>query len=408
MSATSVLMLSPGFPEDLRYFTCGLAAVGARVYGVGDQPLQALPESVRTALTDYRQVRDLWQAETLIPEVRSFLRGRALDRIECLWEPGVEIAAQLRQALGVSGMSVDQAVAFRDKERMKEVLDQAGVRTPKHARAATVDAVREAAERIGYPLIIKPIAGAGAADTYRVDSADTLDDTLRRVGHITEVSVEEFIEGEELTFDTVCVGGQPLFHNVAWYRRKPLIMRQNPWISPISISLRDTDVDAIRGGVELGRTVLGALGFDSGFTHMEWFRTPSGEAVFGEIGARSPGGRLVHAMNFATDGDLFTGWAEAICQGRVSQDLSKRYNVGVVFKRAEGVGRIQRIEGLESIMARYGEHIVLCDLNRVGQPRRDFRQVVEGDGWIAARHPDLDTTIEITDRIATDLRMFAE
>ena len=67
-------------------------------------------------------------------------------------------------------MTVEQTLPFRDKELMKQVLDAAGIRTPRHASSATVAGIYEAAERIGYPLIIKPIAGAGSADTYRVDS----------------------------------------------------------------------------------------------------------------------------------------------------------------------------------------------------------------------------------------------
>ena len=50
----SVLMLSPGFPEDLSYFTQGLAEVGARVYGIGDQPLGALRPAVRASPTDFQ------------------------------------------------------------------------------------------------------------------------------------------------------------------------------------------------------------------------------------------------------------------------------------------------------------------------------------------------------------------
>ena len=34
----------------------------------------------------------------------------------------------------------------------------------------TVTGVWDAAEQIGYPLIVKPIAGAGSVDTYRIDS----------------------------------------------------------------------------------------------------------------------------------------------------------------------------------------------------------------------------------------------
>jgi hypothetical protein len=400
-------MLSPGFPGDMPQFTRGLAEVGARVYGLGDQPRGALPAEARAALTDYRQVRSLWDADAVVAEVREWLGGRELDRAECLWEPGMEVVARIREAFGLPGLGVEASVAFRDKERMKQVLDAAGVRTPRHARATTEAQCREAAERIGYPLIIKPIAGAGSADTYHLQGADEFDKALRLLRHVPEVSVEEYIDGEEYTFDTICAKGEILFHNVSWYRPKPLVMRQNPWISPVSIALRDTATADIQIGVDLGRQVIEALGFESGITHMEWFRTPTGEAVFGEIGGRAPGGRLTHAMNYSADMDVFRGWAEAVCHGRLTQDVEKRYNVGVVFKRAEGTGRILRIDGLEHLLARYGEHIAHLDLVPVGEPRRDYRQVVEGDGWIVVRHPDLDRTIDITDHVATDLRMFA-
>ena len=403
----SVLMLSPGFPSDMSYFTAALAEVGARVYGMGDQPRAALTPEVRAALTDYRQVRTLWDTDAVLEEVRTWLKGKSLDRAECLWEPGIEVVAKIREAFGLPGLDVEQSIAFRDKEKMKQVLDAAGIRTPRHARARTEQECRDAAERIGYPLIIKPIDGAGSADTYHLRDEDEFDKALRLLRHVPEVSVEEYIDGEEYTFDTISANGEILFHNVSWYRPKPLVMRQNAWISPTSITLRDTSDPEIQIGVDLGKRVIETLGFESGITHMEWFRTPKGEAVFGEIGGRAPGGRLVHAMNYAADIDLFRCWAEAICQGRLSQDIEKRYNVGVIFKRAEGVGRIQRIEGLQSILAHHGEHIAHIDLVEVGQPRRDYRKVVEGDGWLVVRHPDLQTTIDLTDDVATNLRMYA-
>ncbi|MCP3918576.1 MAG: ATP-grasp domain-containing protein [bacterium] len=405
----NVLMISPGFPEDLGYFTRGLAEVGARVLGVGDANPASLAPHVSKALSGYLQVRDLWDEPAVTREVQSWLGGRTVDRVECLWEPGVVLAAQLREALGVPGMRRETAIAFRDKERMKEVLDGAGVRTPKHARANTQEECRAAAERIGYPLIIKPIAGAGSADTYPLREPKDLEDALERLGHVPEVSVEEFIEGEEYTYDTISVQGKPLFENVAWYRPKPLVMRLNPWISPQAICLRDLDAPEIAVGRELGRAVLVALGFESGITHMEWFRTPSGEAVFGEIGARAPGGRLTHGMNFSTDIDLFAGWAEAICTGRFSQPPAKKYNACLVFKRASGGGkRITRIEGLDAIMAEFGEHMPLIDLVSVGEARRDWRNVVTGDGWICVRHPDLDATLHMANRVGADLAIYAD
>ncbi len=404
-----VLMISPGFPLEMPYFTRGLGAVGATVFGIGDQPTQALSKPVREVLAGYLQVRDLWDEQSVIDQVRRWLAGRSVDRVECLWEPGMVLAGRLRETLGVPGLNAEQSLCFRDKELMKQVLDRAGIRTPRHERAHSAAQVRQAAERIGLPLIIKPIAGAGSADTYEVRERAQLDSALQQLGHIQEVSVEEFIEGDEYTYDTVSHQGTPLFENIALYRPKPLIARQNEWISPQSVCLRDIDAPHLKGGREMGRKVLKALQFESGFSHMEWFLTPKGETVFGEIGGRPPGGRLVHAMNYSCDIDLFRGWAEAVCHGQLSQDTRKRFNSAVVFKRSQGGGRIiTRIEGLQGLLARFGEHIPAFDLVRVGEERRDFRKVVSGDGWIVVRHPHLDTTLEIADRVGTDLRIWAD
>ena len=405
-----VLMISPGFPEDLKLFTRGLAQVGATVLGVGDQPKAGLDQKVADALSAYLQVRKLWDEDSTVDEVSRWLAEHRVevDRVECLWEPGVVLAAKLRARLGVPGISVEQAIAFRDKETMKSVLDAAGVRTPHHYRATSSKEVREAVEKIGFPVIVKPIAGAGSADTYTARSDEELQQVLAATKHVPEVSVEEYIEGEEYTYDTICANGRVLYENVAWYRPKPLVMRLNPWISPQAICLRDIERPEIACGVELGHKVLSALGFESGMTHMEWFRKPDGEAVFGEIGARAPGGRLTHGMNFSCDLDLFSGWGEAITRGTLSQDTTKKYNAAVIFKRASGAGkRIARIEGFEPILAQWGECIPLIDMVPVGAPRRDWTQVVTGDGWIVARHPDLDTALHLAERLSNEVRVVA-
>jgi hypothetical protein len=113
-------------------------------------------------------------------------------------------------------------------------------------------------------------------------------------------------------------------------------------------------------------------------------------------------------MNLSVDADLFAGWAEALTAGRISQDLTKKFNAAIIFKRAQGAGdRIARVEGLDRIMREEGQHIPLVDLVPVGAPRRDYRQVVTGDGWMIARHPDLGETLRLADRLANEVLMVA-
>ena len=404
----TVLFLSPGYPAEMPFFTRGLAEQGVRVVGLGDQPLGALPEMARSALSEHLQVKNLWDENATVETVKKWAPTiGGIDQVEVLWEPGMLLGARIREALGVPGLTVAETVPFRDKESMKQALDKAGLRTPRHRRATSEAEVRAAIEVIGYPAIIKPIAGAGSADTHRLAGPGDLEASLPKVRHVREMSVEEFIEGEEYTFDTVCADGRILFQNIAWYRPKPLTARINEWISPQTIGLKDITQPALQPGVELGKKVLKALGFRSGFTHMEWFLTPKGEAVFGEIGGRPPGARSVDIMNFVCDADLFRGWAEAVVHGRLSQRIERKWNVAHVCKRAQGQGVIQHIEGLERIRRDFGPYLVHVDLLPVGAHRRDWKQTLISDGFLIMRHPHLQTALTMADRVGTELQLYA-
>src|SRR5437867_10771067 len=113
-----VLMISPGYPAEMPFFTRGLAEVGAKVVGIGDSTRAALPPMARESLSLYLQVPSLWDEPAVIDEVRRLHARAPLDRVECLWEPGMILAARLREALDVPGMTVEETLPFRDKGRM--------------------------------------------------------------------------------------------------------------------------------------------------------------------------------------------------------------------------------------------------------------------------------------------------
>jgi hypothetical protein len=388
-------------------FTRGLAETGARVFGVGDSSPGSLPGLVRRSLSDYIAVRSLWDEDAVIGALRERLRGHRIDRVECLWEPGILLAARLREAFGIPGLDVEQANRFRDKELMKQALDRAGIRTPRHVAAQSVAAVWEAAEAIGFPIILKPIDGAGSADTYRVRDVDELRAVLPRLRHVQTVSVEEFVDGEEYTFDTITVNGKIAYYNIAWYRPRPLVARSNEWISPQVVALRDLEHPDLQDGVKMGFDVIEALGFDTGFTHMEWYRKADGEVVFGEIGARPPGAHQVDQMKYVCDFDVFREWANAVTQGAVSDGIRPRYNVANIYKRARGVGTITAIEGVDQLQRDFGQHVVWNTLLPVGARRRDWRKTLVSDGFVMLRHPDLATTLEMADRVGSELHLYA-
>ncbi|MEJ7759603.1 MAG: ATP-grasp domain-containing protein [Gemmatimonadaceae bacterium] len=403
----NVMMIAPGYPDEMPFFVRGLAMEGAAVIGIGDQSEHEVPPMTKRHLAAYVRVDSLQDEDGVVKTAMQWAAGRKIDRVICLWEPGVLLAARLREELGTGGMTVEECLPFRNKDLMKEKVAAAGIRTPKHRSAKSAQGVRAAVKKIGYPVIIKPIDGAGSMDTYRVNNAADLKAAIAKMGHIGEVNVEEFIDGEEYTYDTICIDGKIVYSNIGYYRPRPLIARSEEWISPQTLCLRETDAPNLAEGNEMGRAVLEALKFKTGFTHMEWYRKSDGEVVFGEIAARPAGARTVDLMNFVSDIDLFRGYAEAEVHGRFTATGERKYNTVNVFKRAQGTGRIQHIEGLEQLRARYGRHIVHVDLLPIGAPRRNWVQTLISDGYVCVRHPDLQATMDIADAVATDLNLYA-
>lgn len=399
-----VLFISPHYPVEMPHFTRGLAEVGARVIGVGEGPA---PASVQRYLSGWIQVPRLLDEVAAAEAVLRALGPVIPDRIESLWEPTVLLAATLRERLGVPGMSRDTVLAFRDKELMKERARRAGLRVPRSQRVRSAEEAQLAAEKIGYPVVIKPISGAGSADTHRCDDPLVLQRALSGMGHVEEASVEEFVVGDELTYDTICIDGEPVFESVTQYHPPPLISRAEQWISPAQITFRDPHISALQPGIALGRQVLRALGMQTGFTHMEWFRTAKGEAVLGEIACRSGGGRLVDGMNWANDIDVYREWARAVCWRTFEARPRRAHHVAVTFKRAQGFGRIARIDGMDEVRARCGPWLVGEELLPIGAPRRDWKQTLLSDGFVAVRHPDYQTCRAMMDLVVNKVRLYA-
>lgn len=119
-----------------------------------------------------------------------------------------------------------------------------------------------------------------------------------------------------------------------------------------------------------------------------------------------PGARTVDVMNYGTDADLFAAWAEAVLTG-TTRPLPHRYHAASIFKRASGSGRITRVEGLDRLLAEHGEHVCVVDLLPVGAPRRDWRATLLSDGMVIVRHPELGPLVELSERVGTDLQLYA-
>ncbi len=143
--------------------------------------------------------------------------------------------------------------------------------------------------RSGFPIILKPAAGAGASGAERVNSPDELDEAIARSGvdHGAEVAVEEFVDGHEGFYDTISIDGHVAVDFVTHYYPNVLEAMRTRWISPQFVTTNRIDDPSYAELRELGQRVITALGIGTSATHMEWFAGSKG-LYFSEIGARPP------------------------------------------------------------------------------------------------------------------------
>ncbi len=389
----NIIFIEPAFPVNQREFVRGLASVGANVIGIGERPVDFLDQELRDWMLHYQQIGNVTDVDSLVDAVRFAQRKVWIDGLELTIEAHTMAAAHAREACGIPGTSVRTAYLCRDKPSMKEVLREAGIATAQSTGASSSAEVRAFAERVGYPIILKPRAAAGASGTSRVDSDAELERALAALGAsgAADIAVEEFVEGHEGFYDTISINGRPAYDFISHYYPNVLEAMRERWISPQFISTNQVDTNPDYEQVrELGLRAIEALGIGTSATHMEWFFGPKG-LRFSEIGCRPPGVRAWDLYAAGNDIDIYREWANAIVHGTVDRPLSRRRAAGIVALRPDRDGTITHYDGLEDVQRQFGEWILDTHLPGNGTPTQPVEAGYMANAWIRMAHPDYDT-----------------
>lgn len=404
----NVIFIEPAFPDNQREFVRALHAAGAHVVGIGERPGEYLPDDLRHWLGDYVRVDSVVHEASLLEAVRRIQSAMWVDRLEATIEAHIMAAARVREATGIPGTSVRTAYLCRDKPAMKEALRNAGIPCAQSTRAGNAGDAREFAARVGYPLIVKPPDGAGAAGTYRVRDDAELERVIAEsgLGNGRAVAMEEFIEGHEGFIDTITIDGEVAHEFITHYYPNVLEAMRQRWISPQMVATNRIDAPGYREVREMTRKVIRILDIGTSATHMEWFFGPKG-LKFSEIGCRPPGVGQWDVYNAANEFDLYYEWASAICYGQAHSKPSRRFSAGMIALRPERDGRITGYSGLDAIGRRYDECIVKAHLPQPGTPTQPVEAGYMANAWMRVRHPDYDELRRILDEIGETVKVHA-
>ena len=314
----NVVFISPNFPTNYWQFCKELKNNGMNVLGIGDQPYDELNPNLKESLNEYYKVSNLENYDEVYRAVAFFIHkhGR-IDWLESNNEYWLEKDAQLRTDFHItSGFQVEDMPRIKYKSKMKEYYQKVGIVTARYHLVDTIEGCREFLAKVGYPVVVKPDNGVGAAATYKLKSDEDLVNFMETKPEGVPYIMEEFVNAEVNSYDAIIdSNGEPIFEtgNVTPNSVMDIVNNND---NSIYYIVKDLPEDTRAAG----RAAVKSFGVKNRFIHFEFFRLTQDQEGLGkkgdvmalEVNMRPCGGFTPDMINFAYSTDVYKIWADMI------------------------------------------------------------------------------------------------
>ena len=314
----NIIFISPNFPTNYWQFCRELKSNGLNVLGIGDQPYDELRPELKNSLTEYYKVGSLENYDEVYRAVAflTFKYGR-IDWLESNNEYWLEQDAKLRTDFNItSGFQVGDLHRIKYKSGMKEYYEKAGIIVARYHLVEDIEGCRDFIAKVGYPVVVKPDNGVGAAHTYKLKSDEELQYFMATRPEGVPYIMEEFVHAEVNSYDAIIDShGEPIFEtgNITPMSIMDIV---NDNDNSIYYILKDLPEDTRAAG----RAAVKSFGVKSRFIHFEFFRLTQDQEGLGkkgqimalEVNMRPCGGFTPDMINFAHSTNVYKIWADMI------------------------------------------------------------------------------------------------
>ena len=281
--------------------------------------------------------------------------------------------AYVAEKLGISGIGTETALRFADKYEMRKAAKKAGVNVPDFDKAQCVEDAVAIAERLGYPLIMKPVDSSGSRGVRKVENAQDIIDNFEYTKSKSKkenVIIERFITGKEYLADgfamdydyiTLDVGEKEFFDVPNIYVSKMCMF------SSAALAKKDRVMNMVK---ETNDKLIKAFKLPFGITHAEYIYSSLEDKVYlVECAARGGGVFLSsditpNASGFNTNEALIDFIAEGKKAIPNEADLLEKVSGWVCFSFPDG--KISEISGIDETRSIPGVDKVIMDKVFVG------------------------------------------
>ena len=358
------VFISPNFPTNYWQFCKELKDNGLNVLGIGEAPYDELSPELKNSLNEYYKVGSLENYDEVYRAVAffTFKHGR-IDWLESNNEYWLEQDARLRTDFNIcSGFKNEDMPRIKYKSKMKECYQRVGIPTARyHLVDDDIEACRAFLATVGYPVVVKPDNGVGAASTYKLkcdeDLVHFMGDRPAGVPYI----MEEFVNAEVNSYDAIIdSNGEPIFEtgNVTPTSIMDVVNNND---NSLYYILKDLPEDTRKAG----RDTVKSFGVKNRFVHFEFFRLTQdqeglgkkGQVIALEVNMRPSGGFTPDMINFANSTNVYKIWADMIAYDSSLMPSGEHFYCAFAGRRD---GKNFRYDH-EGLMAKYSANMKMVD-----------------------------------------------
>ena len=283
--------------------------------------------------------------------------------------------------LGLAGVSPDTADVATNKYLMRRRFAERGVPSARFALVASAEEALTRAREIDLPVVLKPTDRSGSAGVSLCQHEEEISPAFtsaRKESRAEEVLVEEFIEGDEISVETMSCDGHHRVVAITDKLKTPL-----PWFVEMGHCVpADFDTATTQHIHDVARDAAEALGVTSGPTHTE-MKVHRGCATVIELGARLGGDRIAsHLVPLATGVDLVEA-SVRVALGTAPDLEETAHRAAAIRYLTASPGCVAEVRGVESARALPGVECLDVEV-KTGDLVRLIRSSNDRPGWVIA------------------------
>lgn len=386
--------ISPSFPKNFYQFCNRLKKSGVTVLAIADTPYDQLSDELKNSIDDYYQVYSMENYDEMVKAMGYFVFHYGhIDWLESNNEYWLEQDARLRTDFNIStGIHTNHIEDIKCKSKMKKFYEEAGVKTARYHLVSDLKAGLEFINEVGYPVVVKPDNGVGAAKTYKISNQEELENFYKE-DHVTQYIMEEFVNGLIISYDGIANLNKDILFETSHVFPNPIMDVVNESSSMYYYSLREIPYDLKKAG----QACVKAFYTAGRCFHMEFFRLledkpglgQKGNIVGLEVNLRTPGGYTPDMMNYANDIDVYQIYADMVTKGYSEYDHHRPYHCVYCGRR----DHINYTHSHEDIVSRYRFDLVTCER------MPDILSGAMGNFTYTARFENMDQVNEFVDYV---------